>query len=49
MYITLLYAIVDTEQQEILELILRNLGEAELYYLRALLMVSNCCFSIDEF
>ena len=32
---------VDAEQQEILELILRSLGEAELYYLRALLMVST--------
>ena len=32
---------IDAEQQEILELILRSLGEAELYYLRALLMVSN--------
>ena len=32
---------VDTEQQEILDLILRSLGEAELYYLRALLMVST--------
>jgi len=30
----------DNEQQEILELIMKSLSEAELYYLRALLMVS---------
>ena len=41
--VTILYlcTAVDAEQQEILELILRSLGEAELYYLRALLMVST--------
>lgn len=38
---TLLYTVVDAEQQEILELILRSLAEAELYYLRAVLMVST--------
>lgn len=40
-FLNVISFVVDAEQQEILELILRNLDEAELYYLRALLMVSS--------